>query len=78
MSKKKPEPTVILEAVEPEGIAYHFGEHSCWLTGFDAWLYRGMIWMYGEAVAAARFWALNGGSVSRQEDAAATPFQGFM
>jgi len=74
----KPEPIVEYEEAQPEGIAFHFGEHSRWLTGFEAWLYRGMIWMYGEPIAAARFWALNGGSGSRQEAAAVNPETGIL
>lgn len=54
----KAKPTVTLEAVEPENITYHFGECLVTLTGFNAWLYRGMIGMYGKAEATERFWWL--------------------
>ena len=54
----KPAPTVTLEAVEPESIIYHFGGCLVTLTGFHAWLYRGMIGMYGKAEATERFWWL--------------------
>ena len=54
----KPAPTVMLEAVEPESIIYHFGGCLVTLTGFNAWLYRGMIGIYGKAEATERFWWL--------------------
>ena len=57
-TRNEPEPVVIAEAVEPEPITYHFGTVIATLTGFHAWLYRGMIWMYGEDEAKTRFWRL--------------------
>ena len=50
--------TVIYEAVEPESIIYRYGACMVTLTGLYAWLYRGMIWMYGEEEAKERFWFL--------------------
>ena len=63
---------VSFESVEPEPIYYNVGNIHATLTGFLATLYRGMIWMYGEDIAQARFWAMfhtNENSVSRQENA---------
>ena len=57
-TRNEPEPTVVFEAAEPESIAYKYGACYITLTGFYAWLYRGMIWMYGEKEAAERFWFL--------------------
>lgn len=54
--KNQPEPEVTTEYVDPEKILYKFGLCRVYLTGFYAWLYRGMIWMYGEEEAARRFW----------------------
>ena len=52
------EPTVITQAVEPEPIAYKRGLVYVKLTGLNAWLYRAMIWSYGESEATERFWWL--------------------
>ena len=63
---------VFFESVEPEPIYFNFGNIQATLTGFLATLYRGMIWMYGEDVAQARFWAMfhtNENSVTRQDNA---------
>lgn len=49
-------PTVITQAVEPEPITYKRGTVYVKLTGFNAWLYRGMIGMYGKTEATERFW----------------------
>ena len=46
------------EAVQPERILYKRGSVCVFLTGFYAWLYRAMIWQYGEAQATERFWWL--------------------
>ena len=54
--KNEPEPTVTFEAVDPEPIIFEFGTIYEKLTGFLAWLYRGMIWMYGEEEAKLRFY----------------------
>lgn len=51
-------PTVVLEAAEPEPINYKRGTVFVRLTGLNAWLYRAMIWAYGEAEATERFWWL--------------------
>lgn len=56
--RNEPEPIVLTEYVEPESIAYEYGCHSTTLFGFLAGLYRGQIWMYGEAEAKERFWHL--------------------
>lgn len=63
---------VSFESVEPEPIYFNFGSIHATLTGFLATLYKGMIWMYGEDTAKARFWAMfhsKENSVSRQENA---------
>lgn len=63
---------VSFESVEPEPIYYNVGNIHATLTGFLATLYRGMIWMYGEDIAQARFWAMfhtNKNSVTRQDNA---------
>lgn len=49
-------PTVALEAVTAESIMYQRGNIYIKLEGFYAWLYRGMIRMYGKADATERFW----------------------
>ena len=51
-------PTVTYEAAEPEAIYYKRGLTYVKLTGFNAGLYRGMVWMYGEPEATDRFWWL--------------------
>jgi hypothetical protein len=51
-------PTVITQAVEPEPITYKRGTVYVKLTGFNAWLYRGMVAMYGQQEATERFWWL--------------------
>ena len=51
-------PTVVLEAAVPEPIFYKRGIVFVKLTGFHAYLYRGMIWMYGQTEATERFWWL--------------------
>ena len=57
--KNEPEPVVTYEFVEPEPIIYHYGKVRITLTGFLAWLYRGMSMMYGgEDEASERFWFL--------------------
>ena len=48
-------PEVFFEPAEPESIVYQFGTIYEKLTGFHAWLYRGMIAMYGESEAKNRF-----------------------
>ena len=65
-------PSAILEQAKPEPIAYRRGNAYIQLTGFHAGLYRGMIWMYGEAEATDRFWWLwhsKENSVSTPENA---------
>lgn len=52
------EPMVVIEATEPEPIAYKRGTVYVKLTGLNAWLYRAMIWAYGEDEATERFWWL--------------------
>ena len=56
--RNEPEPVVMTETVEPESILYQRGRITTTLTGFLAGLYRGMIWMYGEAEAKERFWQM--------------------
>ena len=51
-------PTVITQSVEPEQITYKRGTVYVKLTGFNAWLYRGMVAMYGQSEATERFWWL--------------------
>lgn len=51
-------PTVTCESAEPEKIIYQRGTVYIYLYGFHAWLYRGMIGMYGKAEATERFWWL--------------------
>jgi hypothetical protein len=51
-------PTLITQAVEPEPITYKRGTVYVKLTGLNAWLYRGMVAMYGQAEATERFWWL--------------------
>lgn len=63
------EPTVIIEATEPEPIAYKRGTVYVKLTGLNAWLYRAMIWAYGENEATERFWWL----WHKKENSASTP-----
>lgn len=63
---------VSFESVEPEPYYFNFGNIHERLEGFYATLYRGMIVMYGEDTAKARFWAMfhtNENSVSGQENA---------
>ena len=50
--------TATLQAVDPEPIYYKRGLTYVKLEGFNAWLYRGMIAMYGMAEATDRFWWL--------------------
>lgn len=50
--------TVDCEAVKPEAVVYQRGTVYIRLNGFHAWLYRGMVWQYGEAEATERFWWL--------------------
>ena len=52
------EPVVTFEAVEPESIIYKRGTVFVKLVGFNAWLYRAMIGVYGKAEATERFWWL--------------------
>jgi len=47
---------VISETVTAESIMYKRGNIYIKLEGFYAWLYRGMIGMYGKAEATERFW----------------------
>lgn len=49
-------PTPACEAVTAESIVYQRGAVYIKLDGFYAWLYRGMIGMYGKAEATERFW----------------------
>ena len=56
--RNEPEPVITTEFVEPESIVYEYGCHHTTLVGFLANLYRGQIWMYGEAEAKERFWHL--------------------
>ena len=56
--RNEPEPVVSFEMVEPESILYQRGRVTATLTGFQASLYKGMIWMYGETTAKERFWWL--------------------
>lgn len=46
----------VCETVTAESIVYERGNVSIRLEGFYAWLYRGMIGMYGKAEATERFW----------------------
>ncbi len=62
-------PTVVLEAAEPEPIFYKRGTVFVKLTGFHAYLYRGMIWMYGQSEATERFWWL----WHKKENSVSTP-----
>ena len=48
--------TVDYESVTAESVVYKRGNVCIKLDGFYAWLYRGMIGMYGEAEATERFW----------------------
>jgi len=50
--------TAEFETEVPEKIIYKRGTVYMYLTGFHAYLYRGMIWMYGKAEATERFWWL--------------------
>ena len=52
------EPEVMYEAAEPEKIIYQRGSVYIYLYGFNASLYRGMIWMYGKEEATERYWWL--------------------
>lgn len=47
-------PEVNFDDLETEPILYNYGPTLTTLTGFWAWLYRGMIPMYGEFEAKAR------------------------
>ena len=68
MSKTTPE--VLFEVGEPEPIAFKFGAYYEKFTGFLAWLYNGMIKMYGEDEAKERmFRHMTKNSVLRQENA---------
>ena len=49
---------VTFEPAEPAPIAYHRGAVYVTLTGAHAWLYRAMIWAYGQDEATERFWWL--------------------
>ena len=73
-NRNEPEPVVLTEYVEPESIEFRYGRHFTILTGFWAFLYRGMIWMYGEEEATIRFWFLfhKKNSVSSPENAVPT------
>ena len=48
--------TVTYEARDPESVMYKRGTVRQTLYGFCAQQYRSMIWKYGEAEAAERFW----------------------
>ena len=50
--------TVTFEAETPESIEYKRGTVFVMLKGFNAWLYRQMIWQYGKVEATERFWWL--------------------
>lgn len=73
-NRHEPEPIVLTDAVEPEKITYHYGSQLVTLTGTLAWLYRGMIRMYGEDEAKERFWFLfhKKSSVTTPDNAAIT------
>lgn len=47
---------VTFEIGSTEPISYKRGNALVTLTGFNAWLYRGMIGMYGKEEATERFW----------------------
>ena len=51
-------PEVLCESMEPEPIYFSYGMAYVKLEGFLAWLYRGMIRMYGEDEAKERFYFL--------------------
>ena len=70
----KGEPEVFFEAVEPKPIMFRYGSETAKLEGFWAWLYNGMIFMYGELEAKHRmYWYLKNApkknSVSTPENA---------
>ena len=48
--------SVTYEARDPESVMYKRGTVRQTLYGFHAQQYRSMIWKYGEAEAAERFW----------------------
>ena len=52
------EPITAFETGTPEGIDYKRGTTFVRLEGFNAWLYRQMIWRYGESEATEKFWWL--------------------
>lgn len=51
-------PEVMMEAISQEPIAYKRGNICIFLTGFNAFLYRQMIWKYGKARATEMFFSL--------------------
>ena len=51
-------PAVTFQTVSPESMMYKRGAVYVKLEGFHAWLYRMMIWQYGEAKATENFWWL--------------------
>lgn len=48
--------TVTYESAATDSIMYQRGNIYIKLEGFYAWLYRGMIGMYGKDEATERFW----------------------
>ena len=72
-------PAVTLEYRDPRGIAYDYNGVHVWLKGANAYLYRGMVWMYGKEQATREYWEMfhKKAMIAPQQITASNPVKGL-